>query len=63
MKSNDEPFPGYCFEPAASERADRAQQFARSAILEHGDGSLFDTEPQLMSKTLATLVERPGSET
>ena len=53
MKSIDEPFPGYIYDTAASNRADRAQKAARDAILKHGDGSLFDTEPQHISKILA----------
>jgi len=55
MSGPDEPFPGYVYEPAASARADRGQAAARKAILNHGDGSLFDTEPQLIAKTLAEL--------
>ena len=57
----DEPFPGYRFDAAASDRADRAQAGNRRAILDHGDGSLFDTEPQLISVTLARLASEESS--
>jgi len=51
----DEPFPGYRYDPAAGARADRAQAALRRALLDHGDGSLFDTEPHLIAATLARL--------
>ena len=58
-KPLDEPFPGYHYGAAASDRADRGQEAVRKAILEHGDGALFDTEPQQIVKTLARL--RPAT--
>ena len=57
----DEPFPGYRFDPAASDRADRAQASNRRAILDHGDGSLFDTEPQHIETALARLAPEDGA--
>lgn len=51
----DEPFPGYRFDAAASRRADAAQAAARAAILALDGGSLFDTEPALIAKTLTVL--------
>ncbi len=57
----DEPFPDYCYDPAASARADRAQAALRRAVLDHGDGSLFDTEPQLIAVTLARLASEGNS--
>ncbi len=56
----DEPFPGYRYDPAASARADRAQAVLRSAVLDHGDGSLFDTEPQHIETALARLAPEDG---
>ncbi|MEQ9123412.1 MAG: hypothetical protein RIM80_12700 [Alphaproteobacteria bacterium] len=55
MSDFDEPYPGYRYDAAGAERAARALAAARKAMLEHGDGSLFDTEPQLIQKTLAAL--------
>ena len=57
MKAIDEPFPGYIYDAVASSRADQAQKVARNAILNHGDGSLFDTEPQHISKIIALLAQ------
>ena len=57
----DEPFPGYRFDPAASVRSDRAKAVLRSAILDHGDGSLFDTEPQHIETALARLAPEDGA--
>ena len=57
----DEPFPGYRFDPAASARSDRAQAVLRSAVLDHGDGSLFDTEPQHIETALARLAPEDGA--
>ena len=57
MKTIDEPFPGYIYDAVASSRADQAQKVARNAILNHGDGSLFDTEPQHISKIIALLAQ------
>jgi hypothetical protein len=57
MKAIDEPFPGYIYDAAASSRADQVQKAARDAILKHGDGSLFDTEPQLISKIIELHVQ------
>ena len=57
----DEPFPGYRFDPAASARSDRAQAGLRSAILDHGDGSLFDTEPQHIDTAIARLAPEESS--
>ena len=62
MKAIDEPFPGYIYDTAASNRADQVQKAARDAILKHGDGSLFDTEPQHISKILALLAQNPGAD-
>ena len=59
MKEIDEPFPGYIYDTAASKRADQIQRAARDAILKHGDGSLFDTEPQHISKILALHAHKP----
>ena len=50
-----EPFPGYRYDPAASARSDRAQAGLRRAVLGHGDGSLFDTEPQHIDTAIARL--------
>jgi len=55
MSASDEPYPGYRYDAAGVDRAARAVAAARKAILGHGDGSLFDTEPQLIQKTLAAL--------
>lgn len=49
------PFPGYVYTPQASDRADAAQAAAREAILALAAGSLFDTEPAAIAKTLAQL--------
>ena len=51
----DEPFPGYRYDPAASARSDRARAATHRAILDHGDGSLFDTEPQHIETAIARL--------
>ena len=56
----DEPFPDYRFDPAAGARSDRAQAVLRSAVLDHGDGSLFDTEPQHIDTVLARLAPEAG---
>ena len=57
----DEPFPDYRFDPAAGARSDRAQAVLRSAVLDHGDGSLFDTEPQHIDTVLARLAPEAGA--
>ncbi len=57
----DEPFPDYRFDPAAGARSDRAQAVLRSAVLDHGDGSLFDTEPQHIETVLARLASEAGA--
>lgn len=57
----DEPFPGYRFDPAASDRSDRAQAGLRRAVLDHGDGSLFDTEPQHIDTAIARLAPEAGA--
>ena len=62
MKAIDEPFPGYIYDTAASNRADQVQKAARDAILKHGDGSLFDTEPQHISKILALYAQKPEAD-
>ena len=59
--ADDEPFPGYHYDPAARARAQRIQADARKAILDHGDGSLFDTEPQSITVTLDRLALEAGS--
>ncbi len=56
-----EPFPGYRYDPAASARSDRAQAAARRAILDHGGGSLFDTEPQHIETAMARLAQEAGA--
>jgi len=62
MKAIDEPFPGYIYDAAASSRADEVQKAAREAILKHGDGSLFDTEPQQISKIIALHAQNPEAD-
>lgn len=57
----DEPFRGYRYDPAASDRSDRAQAGLRGAILDHGDGSLFDTEPQHIDTAIARLAPEAGA--
>ena len=57
----DEPFPGYRYDPAASARSDRAQAGLRRALLGHGDGSLFDTEPQHIDTAIARLAPEAGA--
>lgn len=57
----DEPFPGYPYDPAASARSDRAQAGLRRAILDYGDGSLFDTEPQHIDTAIARLAPEASS--
>ena len=62
MKAIDEPFPGYIYDTAASNRADQVQKAARDAILKHDDGSLFDTEPLHISKILALHAQNPEAD-
>ena len=56
MSTNEEPFPGYKFDLAASQRADSAQDKVRTAILKICDDTLFETEPQLIVTTLSSLM-------
>ena len=63
MKTIDEPFPGYIYDAAASSRADQVQKVARNAILNHGDGSLIDTEPQHISKFIVLLAQKLEADT
>ena len=57
----DEPFPGYRYDPAASVRSDRARAATRRAILDHGDGSLFDTEPQQIETAMTRTASEDGT--
>ena len=56
MRTKEEPFPGYKFDLAASQRADNGQDIVRTAILENCDDTLFETEPQLIVTTLSSLM-------
>ena len=57
----DEPFPGYRYDPPAGIRSDRAQAATRRAILDHGDGSLFDTEPQHIELAMTRTASEGGA--
>lgn len=54
---DDEVFPGYRFDPAAAERAQRAQTAFRRALLAIAPASLFDSEPQLIELALSRLAD------
>ena len=52
-----EPFPGYVYDAVAAARAAAIQKLARDTILALDGGSLFDTEPALIARTLLELRE------
>jgi hypothetical protein len=51
---NDQPYPDYTYDDAAAKRAQALQASGREVVDAIG-GSLFDTDPAQIAKTLAAL--------